>query len=350
MLCLKQRPLSRKQLIIELAKTSALILSFSLVIALITQKIWGGSFELNLYIALVFGLAGSSSYSLLIWRFPRLKPLWQVSLSMLFTLTIGIANVTWSVSTTAQFATSAFIEFSLASLLFCSVVFYFFISRERAIEMQIKLHKAELTQAEIKHQATLSQLQSLQSQIEPHFLFNTLANLKALIQEDPLKAEQLLDKFTELMRINIYKSRANSISIKDELNNLQSYLEIQQIRLGSRLQFQISLGSDIDPSTPMPPQLLQPLVENAVYHGIEPKVKGGYVKIKVELKQQRLRFLIIDNGMGLEQTKLKQTGHGLALNNIRQRINLLFSEQALLEITENHNGGVCATLEIPCEL
>jgi len=238
----------------------------------------------------------------------------------------------------------------LVALLFCIIVYYFFFSREQVIKIQAELYEAKLKQEKIQNMATQSQLKLLQSQIEPHFLFNTLANLKALIQADPVLAEQLLDKFTGLLRSSLSKSRAHEINLDDELNSLKIYLEIQQIRLGNRLSFSIKKDDNLPPEIKLPPLLLQPLVENAVFHGIEPKIEGGTISIVVSQNNDKLQIQIIDDGIGLQENNPNKQGHGFALSNIRQRLGALFGPQASLTIkSNNNNSGVIAIVECPCE-
>ena len=196
-----------------------------------------------------------------------------------------------------------------------------------------------------------SQLRILQSQIEPHFLFNTLANLKALIRTNPQLAEQLLDNFSELLRSSLSKSRAEKVSLADEVNSLRAYLAIQQIRLGDRLHFEIHLADGLSELTQLPPFLIQPLVENAVFHGIEPSAEGGQVNLTFDIVDQRWLICVIDNGLGLQVDgdSPGPSGHGVALNNIRERLAALFPDQSAVIIKSNPAGGVTATLELPCE-
>ena len=321
----------------------------SVFFAYITHLIWGDSYAEHYLHTVVFALTGQISYHFFSWLLPQKNRLWHLFFSLITTLFIGISHVVWW-NNIGSDDLASLAKIMLVSLLFCIIIYYFFFSQEQARKMQVKLHQAELKQTQIQHAATQSQLQLLQSQIEPHFLFNTLANLQALIRQDPIMAEKLLNKLTELLRSSLKKSRAAEITLEDELSSLEAYLEIQKIRLGTRLKFNIHRHEKIKLSSKLPPLLLQPLVENAVLHGIEPKIEGGSITVSVNQINGKLNIQIIDTGIGLQSNNSKQQGHGFALNNIRQRLNALFGQQASLTIKNNRDNGVTATMELPCEL
>ncbi|GAB2896967.1 sensor histidine kinase [Microbulbifer echini] len=191
----------------------------------------------------------------------------------------------------------------------------------------------------------------LQSQIEPHFLFNTLANLKMLIRHDPQKAELLLDNFSDLLRFSLNKSRSDHVSLKDEFSSLESYLAIQQIRLGERLQYRIEIAKEINLTSVVPPLLVQPLVENAIFHGIEPSSKCGLVFLKVAREEGQWVIEVEDNGIGLQSDTNRPklgTHNGLALKSIKERLAALYQGKGKLQISNNKLGGVTARLEFPC--
>ncbi|WP_417761897.1 sensor histidine kinase [Shewanella sp.] len=220
--------------------------------------------------------------------------------------------------------------------------FYFF---EQKFRVQQALEVAKRQQAEQQQALLLAELKQLQSQIEPHFLFNTLANINALISLEPSKAQQLLSRLTSLLRHNLHASRRTLATLGEELALLEDYLAIQQMRLGERLHYQIEV-SDECRQLPWVPMLLQPLVENAVVHGIEPRSDGGEITIKAELTENTLRLVINDNGGGFSAHN-SSVGHGLALANIHQRLNQLFSKQATLQLQQRQPCGVSACISVP---
>ena len=182
----------------------------------------------------------------------------------------------------------------------------------------------------------------LQAQIEPHFLFNTLANLAGLIEANPKLATRLLEALNLYLRASLMRTRAEGGTLGDELDLLQAYLEVFKIRLGPRLDFSISADPDVR-ARPFPPMLLQPLVENAIRHGIEPQVAGGRIQIAAAYGDGSLVLTVRDNGSGLGDTP----GCGLGLENVRARMAALFGAPATLEIAQQPEGGVQAVLRVP---
>ncbi|MDO6764430.1 sensor histidine kinase [Agarivorans sp. 1_MG-2023] len=332
----------------SLGRSLAICALFSIPIAYLTNAIWGGPYWMHFIIALVFGCVGTMATMLIDWLFPKLDTFWSFVLSAPITLSLGSAHTWYWISPYYDnFNWPLMLKVVLIGLLFCAAIYYYFFSREQNLEMSSALQTAELEKLKAEQALTYSQLQLLQSQIEPHFLFNTLANLKALIAVEPKQAEVLLDKFTELLRVTLKKSRQESIRLEDEVAGISAYLAIQQIRLGERLQFNIELDSPNLTQQQIPPMLLQPLVENAVFHGIEPKPEGGDVSVHIAMQDQRWKIAISDTGIGFQPSP--KQGNGMALANIQQRLASLYPNQASLSISPQASGGTLATLEFPCE-
>ncbi|WP_444916239.1 sensor histidine kinase [Microbulbifer sp. VAAC004] len=328
------------------------ILILCIVVALITKKVWGGSYSLNFGISLTYGFVAFSTRKLML----HLKPNWphvlKYAVTISATTVLGSINVWWWVSGFGVFPAVNALIYSLILAIFLTTLLYqFYLNREQSHKLETERKEAELLQAQQQKTLVQSQLKVLQSQIEPHFLFNTLANLKMLIRHDPQKAELLLDNFSDLLRFSLNKSRSDYVSLKDELRSLESYLAIQQIRLGERLQYRVELAETVNPSTEVPPLLIQPLVENAIFHGIEPSQKGGLVCLRVATKASQWIIEVEDSGIGLQAAtnKSKSNKHnGLALNNIKERLATLYQEEGKLQISSNQLGGVTARLEFPC--
>lgn len=181
-------------------------------------------------------------------------------------------------------------------------------------------------------------MQQLQSQIEPHFLFNTLAHIQASIRLEPDKALTLLDHLTQLMRLSLQREKQNTpklkIPLKQEIEGLKHYIAIQQIRLEARLNVQWQID-EACLNLPVPPLILQPLVENAVIHGIEPLEEGGTLMISATCDQHHLTLMIKDTGMGMPA---QQHASGLGLSNLKQRLALEYGDQAELSITYSAEG------------
>ncbi len=327
------------------------VLLFSVLFALITRLIWPGPFILHYGVSLGYGLIGVTS-SLLTERYFKQpnEPL-QWFLIMLIVVPLGTLLAWWQIKQyTDDFEASNFVHIAIIAGIFCIPVYYYFYSRDKNLQTANQLKAAELKKTQMEKGLLHSELKLLQSQIEPHFLFNTLANIKALITTDPALAEILLDRLTDLLRANLRKSRHDKIRLQDELLSLTSYLEIQKIRLHPRLDFQVNTSPDIDLLAPLPPMLLQPLVENAVVHGIEPQPKGGFIEVNIEQREGNWKITIVDNGTGMEaQSKQPSKEHGLALTNIRQRLQTLFGDAAKLQFKPTNPSGVTVLLELPCE-
>ena len=225
------------------------------------------------------------------------------------------------------------------------VGFTFFYMNEQKLKARNALEIARRQQAEQKKALALSQLKQLQSQIEPHFLFNTLANLDVLIDKDPALAKRLLVNLTNLLRGTLKKNRSDFVQIHEELALIDDYLSIQQIRLGARFFYKITNAFESD-NFIIPPMLIQPLVKNAIRHGIEPQHQAGHIEVKVCKDAEGVLIQVVDNGCGFSK-ETSSCGHGLGLDNIRQRLDAIYMGKARLHIKENLSQGVTAEIFIP---
>jgi hypothetical protein len=203
---------------------------------------------------------------------------------------------------------------------------------------------AKARQYHAEKRATEAQLKLLQAQIEPHFLFNTLANVEALIEHDGPKARAMLSAFTDYLRASLSGLRRDTGPLADELALAEAYLRVQQTRMDERLRFAIQ-ADDAARRVALPPLLLQPLVENAVHHGLEPQLEGGTVQVRARAEGERLVIEVEDDGRGLAQTSTRK-GAGLALANIRQRLAQRFGDGASLELKPAARGTL-AVLTLP---
>ena len=196
--------------------------------------------------------------------------------------------------------------------------------------------------------AAEAQLRLLQGQIEPHFLFNTLANVISLIDHDPPRAKHMLESFTDYLRSSLTSLRHDQATLGSEMALAHAYLCLLKVRMDDRLQFDIDI--DNDPAlrdAKLPPLLLQPLVENAIHHGLEPKLEGGRVQVRAHLEDQTLVLQVSDDGMGLA-APARRRGAGMALNNLRERLLAQYGGQASLTLTAASPGTV-ATVRLPIQ-
>jgi two-component sensor histidine kinase len=209
------------------------------------------------------------------------------------------------------------------------------------------LFAAKARQLQAEKKAAEAQLRLLQGQIEPHFLFNTLANVISLIDHDAPKARQMLESFTDYLRSSLTSLRHEQATLGGELDLVQNYLGLLKTRMEDRLQFSISTDDSLR-ETPLPPLLLQPLVENAIHHGLEPKVEGGHVGVSARREGGQLVVTVTDDGLGLGATPRRKSGAGMALANLRERLQAQYGDEASLSLSEARPGTV-ATLRLPIQ-
>lgn len=218
----------------------------------------------------------------------------------------------------------------------------FFFLRERNLALAAEVQRRENHRLEAEKQSLAAQLRLLQAQIEPHFLFNSLANVAALIEADPGLAGQLLDALIRYLRSSLVRTRAEGGSLGDEVALLTAYLDVLKIRMGPRLAYAFDVSPDLM-GAPFPPMLLQPLVENAVRHGLEPKVAGGGIMVSARRESDRLQITVRDDGLGFAE----MPGTGIGVANIRARLEALYGSAGRLELVSGVGGGVTATLTLP---
>jgi two-component sensor histidine kinase len=202
-------------------------------------------------------------------------------------------------------------------------------------------------QIDAERRATEARLKLLQGQIEPHFLFNTLANVASLMGHDSARARLMLETFVDYLRSSLGSLRVAEHTLGDELTLVEAYLRILQIRMDTRLAYHIDVPEALR-ALPLPALTLQPLVENAIQHGLEPKIEGGSVTVAARLEGRRLVLTVTDDGLGLAASPaLRRAGSGTALANIRERLAEAHGSAADLALTPGTRGGVCATLSLP---
>lgn len=210
-------------------------------------------------------------------------------------------------------------------------------------------------------QVTQSQLMLLQSQLEPHMLFNTLAHLRALIGHDTERALAMLDHLNDYLRTTLHASRQPLHPLADEFSRLDDYLSLMAIRMGPRLVFELDLPPQLA-TVHVPSFILQPLVENAIRHGLEPVVAGGHIAVQARAEGLQLLLTVRDNGCGINELALTESARPLAdppgtahaagswgLSHVRQRLHTLYGERAGMHISALSTGGTCVVLTLPLE-
>ena len=230
----------------------------------------------------------------------------------------------------------------LSSMVISTVlaIVFFASARRASAEAELARERERIGRAE--RQATLANLRALQAQIEPHFLFNTLANLTSLVDSDPAAAKRMLESFNRFLRASLAATRTESTTLGADAELIAAYLDVLQVRMGGRLAYRIEIAPELAGHA-LPPLLLQPVVENAIRHGLEPKVEGGEVVVRARRDGARVRIDVADTGLGFAPT----TRGGLGLSNLKDRLALLYGTQAELTIGENRPAGTIVTIALP---
>ena len=228
--------------------------------------------------------------------------------------------------------------------LLISLIFYVKFKETRAAAA---LHKAEAERHLLSKQAVEAELKLMQAQVEPHFLFNTLASVQYLTETDPRQASALLGHLIDYLRAALPQLRASSTTIGREAELARAYLNILKMRIGPRLEFAIDVPPELQ-SHPIPPNLLISLVENAIKHGIEPAAAGGRVTIDARRAGDQVVVTVTDTGRGLADGAATQGG-GVGLSNIRERLAALYGNRGRFTLEPMTPQGARATLALPAE-
>ncbi len=240
-----------------------------------------------------------------------------------------------------QFETRRAAGMLLVSVLTGGGVSYYFASRTRLAQTRAQAEAAQ-------RQAAEARLKLLQTQLEPHMLFNTLANLRALIATDPPRATAMLDHMIAYLRATLSASRQGTHPLAAEFERLQDYLELMAVRMGPRLRYTLDLPPELA-EQPVPALLLQPLVENSIQHGLEPKVDGGSITVQARRDGGQLVLEVSDTGVGLDADNSRPGGTGFGLAQVRERLATAYGAQAALEFVAATAGGTWARITFPCQ-
>lgn len=205
-----------------------------------------------------------------------------------------------------------------------------------------RLNAERLRVTSLERSLALSELKTLQAQIEPHFLYNVLANVQSMIKLAPDTADAMLIHLISYLKLALPSMRGGESTIGAELDLARAYLAIAQLRFGERLQVRVISNETLSKRS-MPPMLLLPLVENAVKHGVEPKPGAVHVQIEVSAENGALTFRVIDDGAGFTH----DAGSGIGVANVRERLAALFKDGATVSIEPRASGGVASTLVLP---
>lgn len=236
----------------------------------------------------------------------------------------------------------------MISISACIAISFFFYSRSRDSILRANIAQAQRDAAE-------SRLKLLEAQLEPHMMFNTLANLRVLIATDTPRAQAMLDHLIAYLRATLGGARTKLHALEDEFARLEDYLEIMAVRMGPRLRYTLDLPDALRTAN-VPPLLLQPLVENAIRHGLEPQVSGGHIQVRASQQSgpdgPLLLLEVTDTGVGLEaplQRGAQSPGSHFGLTQVRERLSTLYGAQGTLELIAGSAGGASARACFPLE-
>lgn len=240
----------------------------------------------------------------------------------------------------------------LFTMLAISAMTLMVLGRERTARIKAERAEEKLRADATERQALQAQLRLLQAQIEPHMLFNTLANLQGLIAIDPARASGMLDQLIGYLRATLAATRLDTTTLAQEFDAIDAYLGLMGVRMGERLRPRTSLPDALR-TAKVPPLLLQPLVENAIVHGLEPNVFGGELLVTAAARDGTLEIFVADTGLGLanddDDDDGVRAGGGIGLATTRERLRVLYGDRARLDLSPNVPRGTLARLTLPLE-
>lgn len=212
--------------------------------------------------------------------------------------------------------------------------------------------RIEMKLEEQKHLLLEARLDALQRQINPHFLFNTLNSISSLVRTKPELAREMTIKLANILRA-LLKDHDTYVPLRNELSFTDDYLDIEVVRFGAD---KLRVEKEIDPDTLdilVPSILLQPLIENSIKHGLEPRIHGGTVTLRSKLEHDRVLIEVADDGVGMgdrPNTGIKRDGAGIGMKNVRERLEVLYGQQATFTVISNPGRGTSVTIEVPAEM
>ena len=239
----------------------------------------------------------------------------------------------------AYFAFGFYIDLIIALLIVIAVHTLLYYQSFRA---------SELAQSSLKAQLAQAQLRALKMQLHPHFLFNTLHSISSLVLEDPPKANSMIARLGDFLRLTVDNSDQQLVTLKEETEFLRCYLDIEQVRFGDRL----TVTFELEPQTlsaQVPHLILQPVVENAIQHAIAPRSARGHINIEAKRLNSLLRVAISDNGPGISSNANLPWKQGVGLTNVRTRLQQIYGPDFRFELMNTNGGGLTAVMEIPFE-
>ncbi len=288
-------------------------------------------------------------------RLTRSNLAWSAPLHFLFaaltsavTLIVGVIGSVWAHN--EQLTTEQLIDLCYREIIWMlpwSVFIYSgIVAVYYALDYYRQYNERELRASRLESELTRAQLETLHTQLQPHFLFNTLNSISVLMRKGEIDtAQRMLNRLSELLRHVLAKGGTQVIPLETELEIVRGYLEIEQVRFGDRLQVEMSID-DTSLKAQVPSFVLQTLVENAVRHGLAQKTGIGHIRVSSQRENNLLTLRVEDDGVGLAAPS-QSRGEGVGLRSTRTRLAALYGEQHRFELTTPSSGGTAALLEIP---
>ena len=224
------------------------------------------------------------------------------------------------------------------------LIYWVIVSVSHAFDYYRQVQERELRAAELEKRLAQAKLQALQMQLNPHFLFNTLHAISSLMHKDVEAADRMITRLSDLLRYALEHTDAREVPLRQELDFLRRYLEIEQTRFGDRLAVRMNIEPDALEAL-VPNLLLQPLVENAIRHGLEPRAGPGRIELRARCEDGRLKVEVRDNGKGLSDGRAPEEGVGLS--NTRARLQQLYGKGQRFELANAPGGGLAVCVELP---
>jgi sensor histidine kinase YesM len=319
-------------------------LTQALIRGLVFWLLWALSSPLILWLARTFPIPRREWLDGLLFHFPAGFIFSLAHLLFYVIITSRLSNGSALHSFSALLA--EFQPVFISSFAWWSLVYWTILIATYAFDYYQRYQEGALNALELEARLAQAQLQALKMQLHPHFLFNTLHSISALIREDVELADQMIARLGDFLRLTLHHAGDQETTLREELKFLNCYLEIEQIRFQDRLQTQIDVDAAAMEAR-VPNLFLQPIVENAIRHGIAPQKTQGVVAIRALRINGRLQIQIQDNGPGIQGAGNGQGGVGLA--NTRARLKQLYGDRHRLEMTNVAEGGLRVTLEFPFE-
>jgi sensor histidine kinase YesM len=322
---------------------------FNTAIALLLWAVgFGGTFFQTLVVSQCIGLSICTTVIIGLWM---ANPVGRVSRVLVVVGAIGAGSLFGTLTGAGLVMdsplalirqTDFFLRIVGLGMLFGGVVGYFFYSRHQLESSAALVQKERIRRLSSEKLALTAELKRLQAQIEPHFLFNTLSTVHSLMDSDIELAKAMQLNLIRYLRTSLKRTRNQTTTLGQEGDLMKAYLDIYKIRMGARLAYSIAIPEELA-SAELPPLLLQPLVENALVHGLEPKTEGGTLSVAASCVGDRLRIEISDTGAGLSTRQPP----GIGLTNVSRRLEKLYGDQARMRVKHRQPTGVAVTIEMP---